>query len=110
MFLVYGSVSDKDVAAAVRLLPRGAKLLLTAAGTPRAMRPEAILSLIRAQRDQAETEQRPAPGHPGKEPVCFGSVAEAVSRALAAAAPEDLVYIGGSTYVVAEALQFLKSL
>ncbi|MBP5539389.1 MAG: bifunctional folylpolyglutamate synthase/dihydrofolate synthase [Bacteroidales bacterium] len=89
--IIYGSVSDKDVAAAVALLPAGADLMLTAADNPRALRPEKIQELLTPARFRS---CRIAP-----------TVAEAVSRVLADAAPEDLIYIGGSTYLVAEALR-----
>ncbi len=91
VWIVYGSVSDKDVAAAVALLPAGADLILSAANNPRALRPEKIWELLTPERFRS---CRIAP-----------TVAEAVERVLADAAPEDLVYIGGSSYLVAEALQ-----
>ena len=91
VWLVYGSVSDKDVAAAVALLPTGADLILTAANNPRALRPEKIYELIAPERFRS----------------CriASSVTQAVDLALHDAAPEDLVYIGGSSYLVAEALR-----
>lgn len=97
VILVYGSVSDKDVAAAVALLPRGAEVILTAAGNPRAMRPEAILALMEGQ---------PGGGIPESADAirCVPDVAQAVRTALETAGPEDLIYIGGSSYLVAEAL------
>ncbi len=91
VWMVYGSVSDKDVAAAVALLPAGADLILTAAGNPRALRPEKILALLVPARFRS-CRIRP-------------TVAEAVDLALREAAPEDLIYIGGSSYLVAEALR-----
>ncbi len=91
VWMIYGSVSDKDVAAAVSLLPAGADLILTAADNPRALRPEKILALLVSARFRS-CRIRP-------------TVAEAVDLALRDAAPEDLIYIGGSSYLVAEALR-----
>lgn len=97
VILVYGSVSDKDVAAAVSLMPRGAEVILTAAGNPRAMRPEAIRELLAG---------RPGSGYGQAADAirCVPDVAQAVRTALETAGPEDLIYIGGSSYLVAEAL------
>ena len=92
VWIIYGSVSDKDVAAAVALLPAGADLMLTAADNPRALRPEKIRALL--------------PSAPGFRSVRIApTVAEAVDTVLSDAAPEDLIYIGGSSYLVAEALK-----
>lgn len=103
--IVYGSVSDKDVAAAVALLPSGADLILTAADNPRALHPEKLLQLVTG------TSTRHAPA--GDAAPRFRSislapdVARAVDLALAQVGPEDLIYIGGSSYLVAEALRHL---
>ncbi|MBP5398376.1 MAG: bifunctional folylpolyglutamate synthase/dihydrofolate synthase [Bacteroidales bacterium] len=103
VILVYGSVSDKDVSAAVQLLPKGAVILLAAAENPRAMKPEAILELIRKNRatDACNADSEPLP-------TCIPTVRKAVARALRLAKEDDLIYIGGSTYLVAEALRALE--
>ncbi|MCR4565167.1 MAG: bifunctional folylpolyglutamate synthase/dihydrofolate synthase [Bacteroidales bacterium] len=92
VWMIYGSVSDKDVAAAVSLLPAGADLILTAADNPRALRPEKIFALLPDISRFRSIRVIP-------------TVAEAVDLALRDAAPEDLIYIGGSSYLVAEALR-----
>lgn len=113
VWMIYGSVSDKDVAAAVSLLPAGADLILTAADNPRALRPEKIFALLPAGTRAASSGEGPAAasGTSAADTPRFRSirviptVAEAVDLALRDAAPEDLIYIGGSSYLVAEALR-----
>jgi len=87
--MVYGSVADKDVDAVLRIIPASAHLFLTAAATPRAMSPVELLS--RCGRSDA---------------AAGGSVADSVTAALrlCATLEKPLLYIGGSTYVVSEAL------
>jgi len=87
--IVYGSVADKDIDAVLRIIPASAHLFLTAAATPRAMSPVELLSRC---------------GRP--DAVLAGSVAESVTaaRKLCATMEKPLLYIGGSTYIVSEAL------
>ena len=40
--------------------------------------------------------------------MAFPTVAEAVAAARAAAAPDDVIFIGGSNYVVGEALRLYQ--
>ena len=87
LHLVLGVVSDKDPAPVLALLPPAARYYFCAADIPRAL-PAAELAARAA-----------AVGLPG---AVYGSVAEAVRAARAAATAEDVVYIGGSTFVVAE--------
>lgn len=88
--MVVGAVSDKDVASMLRLLPSDADYYLTQPSVPRAMAVE-ILS------------QRAAEiGIAGR---CFSSVNQAIASALADASPDDMLYIGGSAFVVADALE-----
>ena len=123
VWMIYGSVSDKDVAAAVALLPAGADLILTAADNPRALRPEKIRALLPDAARAASSREGPADASasssaPAASDTSSASgasrfrsiriaptVAEAVDLALRDAAPEDLIYIGGSSYLVAEALR-----
>lgn len=95
LVMVYGSVSDKDVDAVLRILPSQAHLFFTAADNHRAMPCDELMR--RAGRSSA----RAVPG-----------VEEAVREALELCKSLDrpLLYIGGSTYVVSEALVALKKL
>ncbi len=91
--MVYGSVADKDVGAVLRMLPSRAYVFFTAADSPRSM-------------PAAELYARS--GHEYGQ-VC-GSVADAVRAAAGRcrSLEKPLLYIGGSTYVVAEALDEIK--
>ncbi|MCC3159086.1 bifunctional folylpolyglutamate synthase/dihydrofolate synthase [Hymenobacter sp. 15J16-1T3B] len=87
LHVVLGMVADKDLGKVLALLPREATYYFCAAGIPRAL-PATELAA------QAE-------GHGLRGPVC-GSVAEALAEARRQAGPEDVIFVGGSTFVVAE--------
>ncbi|OON67611.1 bifunctional folylpolyglutamate synthase/dihydrofolate synthase [Hymenobacter sp. CRA2] len=87
LHVVLGMVADKDLGKVLRLLPTEATYYFCAASIPRAL-PAADLAA------QAET-------HGLRGPVC-GSVAGALAEARRQAAPEDVIFVGGSTFVVAE--------
>ena len=89
LYCVIGFVRDKDLAHILPLLPRDAHYIFTQAHSERAL-PAAELTAkaaIYGLRGEAVEE-----------------VTAAVARAKELAAPEDMIFIGGSTYVVAEAL------
>jgi dihydrofolate synthase/folylpolyglutamate synthase len=102
LFLVYGSVADKDVDAALRLLPENAVLIFTQANSKRALPAEKIREKYLEHCSQAGRL-------PGDIHVA-ASVPEAVALAVTLSAGEQspLIYIGGSTYVVSEAVADLK--
>ena len=85
--MVIGFVSDKDLSLVFPLLPREAEYYFTRASIPRAL-DEKIL--------QSKASES---GLYGK---CYSSVREALDAAIGEAGPEDLVFVGGSTFVVAE--------
>ncbi len=87
LIIVYGIMADKDLDAILPLLPREATYIFATPSTPRALPAAEILKRF------------PYPGA-----VALDSVEEAVRRALALATPQSLIYIGGSTFVVADAL------
>ena len=87
LHLVIGTVNDKDVASMLALLPAEGIYYFCAAQIPRAL-PAAALA-----------QQAAAIGLQGE---AFDSVSAAVAAARAAATPDDVVFIGGSTFVVAE--------
>jgi dihydrofolate synthase/folylpolyglutamate synthase len=87
LHFVLGVVNDKDVTKVLALLPRAATYYFCQAGIPRAL-PAAELAA-----------QATAAGLAGR---AYGPVAAAVAAARAAASPADVVFIGGSTFVVAE--------
>lgn len=104
LIIVYGSVADKDVDSVIYLMPEDATYVFTQAQSKRALAAESIRERFMRFCDEA-----------GKVPAgvqCVENVAEAVSlaRSLALAVVEadksarPLIYVGGSTYVVSEAV------
>ncbi|MDD3108426.1 MAG: bifunctional folylpolyglutamate synthase/dihydrofolate synthase [Alistipes sp.] len=89
LYIVLGFVADKDIDHVLPLFPREAYYLFTRAAIPRAL-------------DEKELAQRAA--RFGLHGECQPSVAQAVERAKALATPEDCIFIGGSTFVVAEVI------
>lgn len=89
LYMVTGMVNDKDIHGVLALMPRRATYFFTRASVERSLPAEAFAAQARAH------------GLQGR--VC-PTVAEAVREALAEAGPDDLIFIGGSTFVVADAL------
>lgn len=85
--LVWGTVKDKDQGKVLPLLPKNAEYYFCEAKMPRAL-PASELQ-----------QQAIAFGLTGR---IVPDVNQALSTALADAAPDDLVVVGGSTFVVAE--------
>jgi dihydrofolate synthase/folylpolyglutamate synthase len=87
LHLVWGMVSDKDVSKVLSLLPKNAHYYFCKAQLPRALDAEML-------RDKALDYLLT-----GK---AYSSVKNALKAAKKAAQPNDLVVVGGSTFVVAE--------
>lgn len=99
LIFVYGVMADKDLDGILPLMPRGAAFVAVAPDTARAMKATALYERLRAA----------LPG-----PVLLGgSVAEGLEKALGLAAAAEplkpLIYIGGSTFVVSEAVAALNT-
>ncbi len=91
LFMIIGFVSDKDVDHILPLFPKEAAYYITQAAIPRAM-PVDILA------DKCEANGITIAGK-------FESVKEAVYAATNCATSSDVIYIGGSTFVVADYLK-----
>lgn len=108
LIMVYGSVADKDVDAVLHLMPADAVYVFTQAHGKRALPAEEARDRYLSYCAEA--------GRPAGDVHCCGTVIEAVRHAygLAASIKESdpdalpLIYIGGSTYVVSEAVAMLK--
>ncbi len=87
--IVFGVVSDKDLPAVFPLLPMEAEYYFCAPEIPRAMPVEELY------------EKATAYGLKGE---AFTTVIKAYKTAFRASSKEDLIYVGGSTFVVAEIL------
>lgn len=91
--LVFGMVDDKDLTHVMELLPRDATYYWTQPSTHRAFPAEKVAACGRAH---------------GLHGTLHPSVAEAYRAALADAAPDDFIFVGGSSYVVADLLASLQ--
>lgn len=93
LHLVIGTVNDKDVAKMLALLPPQATYYFCQADIPRALPAGelAALAAVAGLRGQA-----------------YGPVPAAVAAARAAAGAADVVFIGGSTFVVAEVAELYE--
>lgn len=87
LFIVWGMVNDKDTGSILRLLPQDARYYFCQAKIPRAMDAHILC---------AEAAKH------GLRGVAVPDVNEAKTRALSEAQSEDFIFIGGSTFVVAE--------
>lgn len=87
LHLVFGMVKDKDAAPILSLLPRQASYYFCQSRIPRAL--DAGMLCEKAREFGLQGEVIP-------------DVNEAKERALEKASPDDLIFIGGSTFVVAE--------
>jgi len=92
LHIVFGMSADKDSAAVLALLPKNANYYFTQAKSQRALSAEKLC------------EQAAAYGLTGK---AFPYVFDAVTAAKKAATENDLIFVGGSNFVVGEVLQFI---
>ena len=96
LIIVYGSVADKDVDAVLHLMPKDATYIFTQAQSKRALKAESIYEKFAAAGFSTERAH--------VVPQVCDAVAKALELALLAG-PAPLIYIGGSTYVVSEAVR-----
>jgi dihydrofolate synthase / folylpolyglutamate synthase len=87
LHMVVGFVNDKDLAAVLPLFPVDAVYYFTKAAVPRALNEEVL------------RKEAAAYGLNGQS---YPDVSSALSRALENAGKNDVVFIGGSTFIVAE--------
>ena len=92
LHIVFGMVDDKDIDGVMNLLPQNAHYYFTRAQSKRAI-PE-------------ETVQKKAFEHKlyGE---CYDNVPKAYESAYKQASPNDLIFIGGSSYIVSDLLLYL---
>jgi len=83
-------VSDKDIDGVMAMLPKDARYYFTKADNQRAI---------------PETDVRQTALRHGLDGECFPNVETAYQSALKQAQPDDFIFVGGSSYVVAD---FLK--
>jgi dihydrofolate synthase/folylpolyglutamate synthase len=89
LHVVLGTVNDKDVSSILTLLPKDAIYYFTKASVPRAL---------------PESELKQKAEELGLKGNAFPSVKEALNAAKEKAKTNDLIFVGGSTFVVADVL------
>lgn len=87
--IVFGMVKDKDISTVLSLMPKNAEYYFTNASTQRSL-PAAELQELASRY--------------GLKGDAYHSVKEAFEAAKAASVAEDMIYVGGSNFVVAEVL------
>jgi dihydrofolate synthase/folylpolyglutamate synthase len=87
LWMVIGMVNDKDISKVLNLLPKEATYIFCQANIPRAM-------------DANELERKG--NEKGLKGQVISKVMDALEFARKNASPDDLIFIGGSTFVVAE--------
>ena len=90
MHIIFGMVNDKDIDNVIKMLPKNAIYYFTEADTHRAL-------------PWVEIQQKAIAN--GLYGVGYPSVKEAFAAALRNAAHDDFVFVGGSSYVVADFLR-----
>lgn len=89
-------MADKDLDGIARLLPSKAKYILAAPDIPRALPADKLLQKLSSLRPDLSLTAAP-------------TIAEGISQAIAESPENGLIYIGGSNFVVTEALEYFKA-
>jgi dihydrofolate synthase / folylpolyglutamate synthase len=87
LLFVFGMVKGKDISSILRMLPKNAYYFFCEAKIPRALGASALFEQAREHELKGEI---------------VADVNDAIHKARAKASHEDLIFIGGSTYIVAE--------
>lgn len=90
LHFVFGTVSDKDVGPVLSLLPTDARYYFAKANIPRGMNPKMLQAKAQSYDLQGRT---------------YISVKNAFQAAKKKAQPDDLIFVGGSIFVVGEILK-----
>ena len=88
LHVVWGMVADKEIEKVIDLLPKNATYYLCMPNIPRALSTEEL--------EKSFSEEQTA--------ISFSTCSEAFSTTLKNANPDDLILVGGSTFVVSEIL------
>lgn len=94
LHFVLGMVNDKDIAKVLQLLPQDASYYFCEADIPRALKVGILM-------EEAQKTELLGEG--------FSSVKAAYQSALKTADQEDIIFVGGSTFIVAEVLESLQN-
>lgn len=89
LYMVFGVVNDKDLAEMLTLIPKKAKYFIAKPDVPRGLEVEILAKEMQKS---------------GFDFVICNSIPEAFNQAKNIAKSDDMIYVGGSTFVVAEVL------
>ena len=89
LHIVIGMVDDKDINGVLALLPKEAKYYFTKASVKRALNENELATLASKHQLIGDT---------------FSNVEQAVKEEVKKRLPEDLIFVGGSTLIVADLL------
>lgn len=92
--MVIGMVNDKDIRGILKLMPKDAIYYFTKASIERALPAEELKVIAQEQGLQGE---------------CYPTVVDAVQEAIEDAELNDFIFIGGSNFIVAEAIPLFPS-
>ena len=93
MRIVFGMVDDKDINTVIGMLPKTAEYYFTKATTKRAVNEKNVMKTGTAA---------------GLHGRCFSDVITAYRQALGDASADDFIFVGGSSYIVADLLTELQ--
>ena len=103
LHIILGMVNDKDIDTVLALLPTEAVYYFTQPATSRALPAEELLRRWQQLHPIANTQSPIA--NPQSPITAFSIVREALAAAQRAASADDIIFIGGSNYVVGEVLR-----
>jgi dihydrofolate synthase/folylpolyglutamate synthase len=89
LHIIIGMVSDKDVNTVLSMLPKDAEYYFTKASVKRAMPAGEFAQIARKHQLSGD---------------CYENVESAYNAAKEKAGPNDLIFVGGSTFIVADML------
>lgn len=89
LHIIVGMVNDKDIRGVLALLPKEAIYYFTKASVKRALPEEELAKLAAAE---------------GLQGTCYPDVPAAVRAAQEKSLPEDFIFVGGSSFIVADLL------
>ncbi len=89
LHIIIGMVNDKDIRGVLALLPKEATYYFTKASVKRALAEEELARLAVAE---------------GLQGTCYPDVPAAVQAAQEKSLPEDFIFVGGSSFIVADLL------
>lgn len=102
LHIIFGMVNDKDIDTVLGVLPENAVYYFTQPATSRALPAEELCHRWHALHPIANPQ---SPIANRQSPIsAFSTVREALAAAQEAASTDDIIFIGGSNYVVGEAL------